>query len=79
MAQSAVEPPKPVEPYADRARPGRTPDRTMQKVKRTYSVVGPKAVFGLEPGTTGELTLTEGEATTLIQAGHIVPTEKDGE
>lgn len=75
MADRAAEPTIKGEGYADMAVPQETPDRTLQKAERQYTVVGPRAVFGLEPGSTGALTLTEGEARALIEAGHLVPAE----
>lgn len=40
---------------------------------RSYRVVSEKGVFGYEQGDIAELTLTEGEETALMEAGHIVP------
>lgn len=58
--------------YSNAAIPGKTPDRTVETPKRVYTVVGPKSVHGLDPGTTGELEITEGQALALIQGGHLV-------
>lgn len=67
----AVQPPTAVDPYADTARAAKDAQRTLQAPKRAYTVVGHKYVFGLKPGETGDLELTEGQAQALIQAGHL--------
>lgn len=41
-------------------------------VSRKYKVVGPKAVYELQPGATGMLSLTPDQESHLIESGHIV-------
>ena len=48
-------------------------------VTRRYKVVGHKAVHGIKPGETGTLTLTESQASDLIEAGHIAPQPEPGQ
>jgi hypothetical protein len=38
-----------------------------------YVVTGPRAVYGIQPGAVGWLELTEGQAASLIESGHIAP------
>lgn len=40
-------------------------------LRRKYTVVGPRSVYGLEPGATGVLALTPDQERDLIEAGHI--------
>lgn len=42
---------------------------------REYEVVGRHEVFGAEPGSVVELTLTEGEENALVEAGHLARSE----
>lgn len=74
----AVQPPSAVDPYADAAVPAKQAQRTLQAPARAYTVVGPKNVFGLKPGETGDLELTEGQAQALIQAGHLARADDSG-
>lgn len=71
-ARKIVEPEVVRTSYVNPAIPGKTPDRTVETPKRVYTVVGPKSVHGLAPGTAGELEITEGQALALIQGGHLV-------
>ena len=48
-------------------------------VTRRYKVVGSKAVYGIQPGETGLLTLTNDQASDLIEAGHIKPQPEPGQ
>lgn len=41
-----------------------------------YRVVGDRAVFGIEPGTVGQLTMTESQRVSLIEAGHVVEADE---
>lgn len=40
-----------------------------------YRIVSGRGVFGYEDGDLAELTLSEGEETALMEAGHVVPAE----
>lgn len=60
------------ERYTEMATPGRTPDRSRKVFCREYLVVGPKKVGGKKKGEVVSLTLTEGQASALIEAGHVV-------
>jgi hypothetical protein len=60
------------ERYVESAHPGRTPDRSKKVFCREYLVVGPKVVGGKKKGEVVKLTLTEGQASALIEAGHVV-------
>jgi hypothetical protein len=55
------------------AEPAPQPNRSAKVDTKLYRVVGKRAVFGVEPGETVELALTEGQVRALIEAGHIAP------